>query len=55
MDILVEFQAGAKTFDNYMGLKFYLEERFGLPEDLVIADTIKPDLRPAILGNVQYV
>ena len=54
LDILVEFQSGKKTFDNYMELKFHLEERFGLPVDLVIAETIKPDLKAAILGSVQY-
>jgi hypothetical protein len=29
LDVLVEFQAGAKTFDNYMGLKALIEDLFG--------------------------
>lgn len=29
VDIIVDFKEGYKTFDNYMNLKFYLEELFG--------------------------
>ncbi|MBN1761514.1 MAG: nucleotidyltransferase domain-containing protein [Methanomicrobia archaeon] len=28
LDVLVEFEHGKKTFDNYMDLKFFLEELF---------------------------
>ncbi len=55
IDILVEFEEGEKTFDNYMELKFYLEDLFGCEVDLVIVDAIKPDLRPYILGSAKYV
>ena len=46
IDILVEFKSGQKTFDNYMDLKFYLEEIFKLNVDLVVTEAIKPDLKP---------
>ena len=54
IDILVEFERGGKTFDNYMGLKFFLEERLGRSVDLVIIDGIKPALREEILKEVKY-
>lgn len=52
LDILVEFNY--KSFDNYMGLKFYLEGLFGLKVDLVISDAVKPRLKPIILKEVVY-
>ena len=54
IDILVEFEKGEKTFDHYMDLKFYLEDLFKVKVDLIISDKIKPDLRPNILGSVNY-
>ncbi|MHA1470922.1 MAG: nucleotidyltransferase family protein [Candidatus Asgardarchaeia archaeon] len=54
IDILVEFEKGKKTFDNYMDLKFFLEDLFKCKVDLVIADALKPDLKPIILGSVIY-
>ena len=52
VDILVEL--ADPTFDNYMDLKFRLEEMFGRKVDLVLADTIKPRLQPIIAREVQY-
>jgi hypothetical protein len=54
IDILVEFEKGMKTFDNYMDLKFFLEDLFNFKVDLVIIETIKPDLKSNILENVKY-
>ncbi len=54
IDILVEFEKGKVTFDNYMDLKFFLEDLFQYKVDLVMKDTIKPDLKPYILGSVKY-
>ena len=54
IDILVEFEKGQKNFDNYMDLKFYLEELFGRKVDLVINESIKPSLREPILSGVTY-
>lgn len=47
LDFIVEFEE--KSFDSYMDLKLFLEDLFGRPVDLVLADGIKPRLRAAIL------
>ncbi len=54
IDILVEFYQNHKTFDNYMDLKFFLEDLLNRKVDLVIAEAIKPDLKPNITGSVRY-
>lgn len=53
-DFLVEFEPGAKTFDNYMDLKELLEELFEAPVDLVIPETLKSRLREGILRETVY-
>jgi predicted nucleotidyltransferase len=52
LDFVVELDE--KTFDRYMDLKLYLEELFGCPVDLVLADSIKPRLRSTILDEAVY-
>jgi len=52
VDILVEL--AEPTFDNYMDLKFYLEDILSRPVDLIIADTVKPRLKPIIEQEVIY-
>ena len=52
VDVLVEFEK--KTFDNYMGLKFFLEAELERKVDLVIVDALKPALREEILREVKY-
>jgi len=52
VDVLVEFDE--PTFDHYMDLKFRLEEVFGRPVDLVLADTIKPRLKPIVEKEAVY-
>jgi len=42
IDLLVTFHK--PTFDNYMGLKFFLERVLGKKVDLVIEDNLKPGL-----------
>ena len=54
VDILVEFEDGHETFDNYMDLKFYLEELFEMKVDLVIFNSIKPSMRSSIMESVKY-
>jgi predicted nucleotidyltransferase len=48
IDILVEFEKGRKSFRNYISLKFYLEDLFGLKVDLVIKEAVKPRLKKYI-------
>ena len=52
VDILVEL--AEPTFDHYMDLKFYLEEVLKRSVDLVMAETVKPRLRPIISKEVVY-
>lgn len=54
IDVIVEFNDAQLSFDNYMDLKFSLEDRFQKPIDLVILDDIKPALRPSILRSAKY-
>ena len=52
IDILVEFKK--PTFDNYMDLKFFLEDLFQKGVDLVMADTLKQRLKPQVMREVMY-
>ena len=54
IDILVEFKKGRKTFDNYMDLKFYLEDTLRKKVDLVMDQNIKEELKSEILRSVRY-
>lgn len=54
IDILVEFERGSKTFDNYMDLKFFLEDLFNRKVDLVTVEALRPQLKDNILGEVVY-
>jgi hypothetical protein len=53
VDILVELDR--HTFDDYMDLKFFLEEGLGRPVDLVLADVLKPRIRRHIMREVIHV
>lgn len=53
LDFLVELER--KTFDAYMDAKFFLEDLFGIRVDLVLADGIKPRLKPYIEKDIFYV
>ena len=49
IDLLVDLQP--KTFDAYMDVKLFLERVLGRKVDLVLADAVKPRLRPMILAE----
>jgi len=55
VDVLVTFQDGKKTFDNFMHLSFYLEELFGRAVDLITPESLSPYIGPRILDEVEYV
>lgn len=55
IDILVEFEQGFKTFDNYMDLKFYLEDLLNIKVDLISITALKPKLKEKIVKEVVYV
>ncbi|MDZ7292187.1 MAG: nucleotidyltransferase family protein [candidate division KSB1 bacterium] len=54
VDFLVEFE-GPATFDQYMNLKFFLEDLLGRQIDLVTRKALKPRLRPYIEKEMLYV
>ncbi len=54
IDVLVEFESGCKTFDNFMDLKFYLEDVFSRKVDLVTIEALRPQLKENILREVSY-
>lgn len=54
IDVLVTFQDGKKSFDNFMGTKFYLEDLFMRKVDLVTETALKPLIRDPILQDVIY-
>ncbi|HEX3006051.1 MAG TPA: nucleotidyltransferase family protein [Bacteroidales bacterium] len=54
LDVLVVFEEGQKTFDNYMDLKFYLEDLFGREVDLVTEKALKPQLKDIIMKDIMY-
>lgn len=53
IDLLVELEE--VSFDRYMELRIFLEDLFQKKVDLVIADSLKPRLRPRIEKEVEYV
>ena len=54
LDFLVEFE-GATTFDRYMDLKFFLEDLFDLPVDLVTKRSLKKEISQKVLQEAIYV
>lgn len=55
IDILVEFEAGHKTFDNFVQLAFFLEELLGRRVELLTLEALSPYIGPHILQEVEYV
>jgi predicted nucleotidyltransferase len=55
IDLLVEFQAEHKTFDNFMHLSFFLEEVLQQPVELVTTESLSPYLGPYIIEEVEDV
>ena len=48
LDFLVEFE-GTTTFDSYMDLKFFLEDLFNKPVDLVTKHSLKKEISEQVL------
>lgn len=55
VDLLVEFEEGAKTFDHFMGLALLLEDLLGRRVELVTPEALSPYIGPRILREVKYV
>lgn len=55
VDLLVEFEQGKKTFDNFIQLSFLLEDLFKRRVELVTTEALSPYIGPRILQEVEYV
>ena len=55
IDILVEFEPGQKTFDNFMQLAFLLEDLLERSVELVTPESLSPYIQPHIVQEVEYV
>ena len=55
VDLLVEFETGRKSFDNFMALHFLLEDLFNRPVELVTPESLSPYMKPSILNEAEYV
>ena len=55
MDILVEFDPGLKTFDNFIHLAFFLEDILKRRVELVTPDALSPYIGPHIMKEVESV
>ncbi len=54
IDMFVELKAEFRTFDNFMDLKFYLQKITSKKIDLVIKNSIRKELKPAILKEAVH-
>ncbi len=55
IDLLVEFEEGKKTFDNFMHLSFLLEDLLEKKIELVTLESLNPYIKPKIVKEVEYV
>jgi predicted nucleotidyltransferase len=55
VDLLVEFEPGGKTFDNFIHLCFLLEELLRRRVELVTPESLSPYIKPHILEQAEYV
>ncbi len=55
IDLLVEFEPGQKTFDNFIQLSFLLEDLLARPVEVVTPESLSPYLSPHILKEVEYI
>ena len=54
IDLLVEFDPGQKTFDNFMQLGFLLEDLFERRVELVTSESLSLHIRPYVMDEVEY-
>jgi hypothetical protein len=54
VDLLVEFEEGQKTFDNFIQLLFILEDVLKRRVELVTVESLSPYIRPYIIKEVEY-
>ncbi len=55
VDLLVQFKPRQKSFDNFMGLSFFLEDVLQRSVELITTEAVSPFLGPQILAEVEDV
>ena len=55
VDLLIEFEKGKKTFDNFIELSFYLEKILNRKVELVTPQSLSKYSGHRILNEVEYV
>lgn len=55
IDLVVEFDKQKKTFDNFMGLAFFLEDATGRKVELLTPESIHPTMKATIDKQIEYV
>jgi predicted nucleotidyltransferase len=55
IDVLVEFESGCKTFDNFIQVALFLEELSGRRVELITPESFISYIGPHILRKVEYV
>jgi len=54
VDLLVEFDKGKKSFDNFIHLSFFWEDLLHHRVELVTPESLSPHLKPYITQEVEY-
>ncbi|HTP65869.1 MAG TPA: nucleotidyltransferase family protein [Geobacteraceae bacterium] len=54
IDLIVEFDAGKKNYDNFIELCFFLEDLLGHKVDLLTPESISPFIRRHIEKDTHY-
>lgn len=54
VDILVEFEAGRISFDNFLALAEFLEELFGRKVDLLTPESLNPRFGHHVLSEAEH-
>lgn len=55
IDLIVEFETGKKTYNNFIGLAYFLEDLLGRRVELLTSQSLSPYLKNNILKEVEYV
>ncbi|MGO8693492.1 MAG: nucleotidyltransferase family protein [Rectinemataceae bacterium] len=55
VDLLVEFEPSMKSYDNFIDLAFFLEEKIEREVELITVDALSPYIGPYILREVEYI
>lgn len=55
IDLIVEFETGKKTYNNFIGLAYFLEDLLGRRVELLTSQSLSLYLKTNILKEVEYV